>query len=206
MNQYNNEVLLDIPTLYTFRRCPYAIRARMALAYAQISVTQYEVDLKNKPLELLQHSAKGTVPVLILQNGQVIDQSLDIMLWALKQADPDGWLNPKLKAAGDKLIHQNDTQFKPILDRYKYSPEPTIARNYREQAHSYLKHIDSLLASRPYLLADHISLADIALFPFIRQFFMVDKAWFAQSEYTHLQTWLQSFLDSELFHRIMQKT
>jgi glutathione S-transferase len=178
----------------------------MALTYAKISVTQYEVDLKNKPLELLQHSAKGTVPVLVLQNNQVIDQSLDIMRWALKQADPDDWLNPELQATTDELIRQNDTQFKPILDRYKYSQEPTVANNYREQAHSYLKRLDSLLALRPHLLAEHISLADVALFPFIRQFCMVDQAWFAQSEYTHLQTWLQSFLESELFLRVMQKT
>lgn len=177
----------------------------MALAYAQISVTQHEVDLKNKPLELLQLSAKGTVPVLVLQDNRVIDQSLDIMIWALKQSDPDGWLNPELQAAGDELIRQNDTQFKPILDRYKYSQDATVASNYREQAHSYLKQLDSLLVSHPYLLANHISLADVALFPFIRQFCMVDQAWFAQSEYAHLQTWLHSFLDSGLFLKVMQK-
>lgn len=196
---------MDTPVLYTFRRCPYAIRARIALAYAKIPVTQYEVDLKNKPIELLQLSPKGTVPVLVLQDKRVIDQSLDIMMWALNQSDPDGWLNPELQASGDELIRQNDTHFKPILDRYKYSQDPIVAGGYREQAHSYLKQLDSLLVSRPYLFAEHISLADVALFPFIRQFCMVDQAWFAQSEYAHLQTWLHSFLDSELFLKIMQK-
>ncbi|USQ14823.1 glutathione S-transferase [Legionella lytica] len=205
-NNYPVVSIMDIPVLYTFRRCPYAIRARMTLAYAQIPVTQYEVDLKNKPIELLQHSPKGTVPVLVLPNNLVIDQSIDIMMWALKQSDPEGWLNPKLQATSDELISQNDTQFKPILDRYKYSQDPEVASNYREQAHRYLQELDSLLASRPYLLSEHISLADVALFPFIRQFGMVDQAWFAQSEYTHLQTWLHSFLDSELFLRVMQKT
>ena len=196
---------MNHPILYTFRRCPYAIRARMALAYAKITVTQYEVDLKNKPLELLQLSPKGTVPVLVLQNNQIIDQSVDIMMWALKQSDPENWLNPELQTAGNELIQQNDTQFKPILDRYKYSPDPMVADSYRQQAHSYLKLLDSLLISRPYLLATHRSLADVALFPFIRQFCMVNQAWFAQSEYTHLQIWLHSFLDSELFLKVMQK-
>ncbi len=178
----------------------------MALAYAQISVTQYEVDLKNKPTELLELSAKGTVPVLVLQDNRIIDQSIDIMMWALKQSDPDNWLKPELQSYCDELIRQNDTQFKPILDCYKYSQDPIVAGSYREQAHSYIKQLDSLLISQPYLLAKHISLADVALFPFIRQFFMVDKTWwFAQSEYANLQNWLDSFLDSELFFRVMQK-
>ena len=205
-NNYPVVSIMDIPVLYTFRRCPYAIRARMTLAYAHIPVTQYEVDLKNKPIEVLQHSPKGTVPVLVLPNNLVIDQSIDIIMWALKQSDPEGWLNPKLQATSDELISQTDTQFKPILDSYNYSQDPEVASNYREQAHRYLQELDSLLASRPYLLSEHISLADVALFPFIRQFGMVDQAWFAQSEYTHLHTWLHSFLDSELFLRVMQKT
>src|SRR5437868_3280183 len=102
------------PILYTFRRCPYAIRARMALAYAKISTIQKEISLKNKPPELLAVSPKGTVPVLILENGSVIEESLDIMLWALGRSDPENWLDRAVKTKSLELIHYNDHSFKPI--------------------------------------------------------------------------------------------
>ncbi len=178
----------------------------MALAYSHIQVEHHEVDLKNKPDDMLKASAKGTVPVLILENGQVIDQSIDIMMWALDQSDPHDWLNPQLKDRSDKLIYTNDVLFKPLLDRYKYSQNPEDAVRYREQAQPYLQQLNFLLMNHRYLLTDRINVADVALFPFIRQFCMVDKQWFKQSDYTQLQAWLQSFLDSELFLSVMKKT
>lgn len=198
---------MSIPILYTFRRCPYAIRARMALTYSGIKVEQLEVDLKNKPLELISASAKGTVPVLVLDD-QVIDQSIDIMVWALQQSDPDGWLSEERQQQCDELIRYNDTEFKPILDNYKYperSPKQD-QRYYRDQAIYFLNHLNSLLIKNRYLLADNINLADVALFPFIRQFCMVDLVWFEQSDYKHLQNWLHSFANSDLFLKVMKKS
>jgi glutathione S-transferase len=195
------------PILYTFRRCPYAIRARMALAYSKINVHQYEVDLKNKPQEMLQSSPKGTVPVLILEEGNVLDESMDIIMWALTQSDPEGWLCTELKDKSDDLIHYNDHEFKPILDKYKYSqnPEENDSNYYRDKANTYLNQLNSLLMNHRYLLADQITFADIAIFPFIRQFYMVDTSWFEHCEYKHLQAWLDSFLNSALFLAVMKK-
>lgn len=197
----------DYPILYTFRRCPFAIRARMALAYSHIKVQQHEVDLKNKPPELLTASAKATVPVLILKDGHVIDESIDIMRWALAQNDPDRWLSTNLNEQCNELIRYNDLKFKPILDAYKYPQRSEMKEPgyYRDKAKIYLNQLNSLLMNRRYLLADHISLADIALFPFIRQFCMVDQDWFEHSEYKQLQHWLHHFLNSELFLTIMKK-
>lgn len=193
------------PILYTFRRCPYAIRARMALVYSHIQIEQREVDLKNKPEDLLKASAKGTVPVLVLKNGQVIEQSIEIMMWALGKSDPDDWSNPQLKDKSDELIYTNDILFKPILDRYKYAQNTEETLYYREQAQPYLHQLNLLLMDHRYLLADHINVADVALFPFIRQFCMVDKQWFEHSDYKYLQQWLHLFLDSELFLSVMKK-
>lgn len=198
---------LNSPVLYTFRRCPYAIRARMALLYAQIELTKIEVDLKNKPMDMLQASPKGTVPVLVLDDGVVIDESLDIMLWALKQSDPDNWLCPEFTEQCVALIQDNDDSFKPILDQYKY-PERSEKKDrtcYRNSAKIYLGNLETLLTENPYLLSDHLSLADVALMPFIRQFYMVDMDWFKQSEFQHLLNWLCSMINSNLFQAVMAK-
>ncbi|WP_460119658.1 glutathione S-transferase [Pseudomonas sp. H3_G09] len=196
-------------TLYSFRRCPYAMRARMALRYAGVPVEIVEVSLKNKPAEMLVLSPKGTVPVLNA-DGVVIDESLQIMRWALAQNDPDDWL-----LAGDsfaalwmeKLIEGNDQIFKSALNRYKYAeryPEQPMEA-YRAEGALFLQKLDELLEGRDYLLADHPSLADIALLPFVRQFAHVDREWFAQTPYARLQAWLQRFLESDLFTSIMKK-
>lgn len=195
------------PVLYTFRRCPYAIRARIALSYANIRTEEREVDLKNKPSELIQLSPKATVPVLVLPNGQILEQSLDIIKWALKQSDPEQWMSEEWETKGDELIYNNDHQFKPILDNYKYAQRTEIndPSYYREQARPYLAQLNTLLMQHNYLLADHITYADIALFPFIRQFYMVDEKWFMHSEYIVLIKWLHYFLESELFLGVMSK-
>lgn len=192
-------------TLYSFRRCPYAMRARMALRYSGVPVDIVEVSLKAKPAEMLAISPKGTVPVLNAE-GRVIDESLEIMRWALAQNDPDDWL-----LAGDsridELIEANDQGFKVHLNRYKYAeryPEQPM-EFYRAEGTVFLQRLEGLLNDRDYLLTDHPSLADIALLPFVRQFAHVDREWFAQTPYPRLQAWLQRLLESELFTSIMKK-
>ncbi|KIF61586.1 glutathione S-transferase [Pseudomonas fluorescens] len=192
-------------TLYSFRRCPYAMRARMALRYSGVPVEIVEVSLKAKPAQMLAISPKGTVPVLDA-DGQVIDESLEIMHWALAQHDPDDWL-----LGGDsriaELIEANDQVFKIHLNRYKYAeryPEQPM-EVYRAEGALFLQRLDELLEGRDYLLTAHPSLADIALLPFVRQFAHVDRDWFAQTPYVRLQAWLQRFLESELFTGIMKK-
>jgi glutathione S-transferase len=192
-------------TLYSFRRCPYAMRARMALRYSGVPVEIVEVSLKAKPAEMLAISPKGTVPVLDAY-GRVIDESLEIMRWALAQNDPQGWL-----LDGDsriaELIEANDQGFKVDLNRYKYAeryPEQPM-EVYRAQGAVFLQRLEGLLQDRDYLLADHPSLADIALLPFVRQFAHVDREWFAQTPYPRLQAWLHNFLESDLFTSIMKK-
>ncbi|UCR84998.1 glutathione S-transferase [Pseudomonas chlororaphis] len=196
-------------TLYSFRRCPYAMRARLALRYSGVPLEIVEVSLKAKPAAMLALSPKGTVPVLNA-DGRVIDESLDIMRWALAQHDPQDWL---LKDDGpaqqriEALIAENDQVFKLHLNRYKYAeryPEQPM-EYYREQGEVFLRQLDELLSQRDYLLAEHPSLADMALAPFVRQFTHVDREWFAQTPYRHLQRWLQRFLESELFTQVMAK-
>ncbi|SDZ62759.1 glutathione S-transferase [Pseudomonas sp. NFIX28] len=196
-------------TLYSFRRCPYAMRARLALRYSGVPLEIVEVSLKAKPAAMLALSSKGTVPVLNV-DGRVIDESLDIMRWALAQHDPQDWL---LKDDGpgqqriEALIAENDQVFKQHLNRYKYAeryPEQPM-EHYRGQGEVFLQQLDELLSQRDYLLADHPCLADMALAPFVRQFAHVDREWFAQAPYPHLQRWLQRFLESELFTQVMAK-
>jgi len=192
-------------TLYSFRRCPYAMRARMALRYSGVPVEIVEVSLKAKPAAMLAISPKGTVPVLDA-HGRVIDESLEIMRWALAQNDPDDWLLED-DARIAELIEANDQGFKVHLNRYKYAeryPEQPM-EVYRAEGALFLQRLEELLSDREYLLADHPSLADIALLPFVRQFAHVDREWFAQTPYVRLQTWLQRFLESELFTSIMKK-
>ena len=196
-------------TLYSFRRCPYAMRARMALRYSGVAVNIVEVSLKAKPAEMLALSSKGTVPVLSV-DGQVIDESLAIMNWALAQNDPQDWLlkdDPVGQQLITELIEENDQVFKVHLNRYKYAdrfPEQPMTV-YRAEGEVFLRRLDELLEGRDYLLAEHPSLADVALMPFVRQFAHVDREWFGQSSYHRLQAWLQRFLESELFIGVMAK-
>ncbi|NWC95696.1 MULTISPECIES: glutathione S-transferase [unclassified Pseudomonas] len=191
--------------LYSFRRCPYAMRARMALRYSGVAVQIIEVSLKAKPAEMLALSPKGTVPVLSVE-GRVIDESLAIMRWALAQHDPQGWL---LEDDGQTqaLIDENDQGFKHHLNRYKYAeryPEQPM-EVYRAEGEVFLLKLEGLLAGREYLLAGQLSLADVALAPFVRQFAHVDREWFAQAPYPRLRDWLQRFLESSLFVAVMAK-
>ena len=194
--------------LYTFVRCPYAIRARMALAYSGVPFEVREVVLKDKPPCMLRYSPKGTVPVLVLGDGTVIDESLDIISFALSHHDPDGWLEPpEALLEGDDLIEQNDGFFKTSLDRYKYSARhlESPPEVYRTQAEVFLKRLESRLEVQPFLLGPSLRRVDIAVFPFVRQFANVDKEWFLAAPYPGLRTWLQWHLDTLLFKRVMEK-
>ena len=195
------------PILYSFRRCPYAIRARMALCYAEIQVELREVLLKDKPAAMLEASAKGTVPVLVLEDGTVLDESYDVMRWALAQNDPDSCWDDSLVEQIDELVRQNDVEFKPWLDRYKYAdrhPEYS-AEYYRSQGDLFLQRLETRLQQHAYLLRDTLCFAEVAIFPFVRQFAFVDKGWFDSAPYPHLQAWLQRLLLSDLFLAAMAK-
>lgn len=194
-----------LPVLYSFRRCPYAMRARMAIRYSSVRVQLREVTLKDKPAEMLSASPKATVPVLVLNNGSVLDESLDIMHWALRQHDPEHWLTTNTDA--EKLIQHNDLIFKLHLDHYKYSdrfPEHP-ASYYRQQGEFFLQALEQRLQHHAFLFNHSPSIADIAIFPFIRQFAYVDINWFNQSVYSKLIYWLQYWLDTELFQNSMNK-
>lgn len=197
-----------LPILYSFRRCPYAVRARMTLLYASIDLELREVLLKAKPEKMLAISAKGTVPVLELPNAEVLDESYDIIRWALRQSDPQNWLSADLGSAISDLIERNDGQFKTDLDHYKYWERfPAESQGeYRLRGEQFLAELEVLLSRQSYLLAERITLADIALFPFVRQFAFVDKDWFDQSPYPKLRAWLEQLLNSKLFLAAMKKS
>ncbi len=213
--RYTTAMTSDHPVLYSFRRCPYAIRARLAIACSGLPVELREVVLKDKPAAMLQASPKATVPVLVLsasaeKKARVIDESRDIMRWALRQSDPDNWLcrdNPDLLWQVEGLIQENDFVFKQHLDRYKYfERHPNHPQNYyREQCEVTLIKLERLLQQHNFLTGDHCSLADIAIFPFIRQFAHVDRDWFYAAPYPCLQRWLDHHLQSQLFIGVMKK-
>jgi len=195
-----------LPLLYSFRRCPYAIRARLAIAISGVDVEIREVDLKAKPPEMLALSPKGTVPVLALPDGRVIDESLDIMLWALRQRDPPGMLDGFSENAM-ALIQRNDREFKYWLDRYKY-PEryPEFSKmHYRGKGELFLSELNLGFDKNKYVLGNMPGIADLALMPFVRQFAQVDREWFEASPYFQLQKWLHDWEKSELFVAVMQK-
>jgi len=198
-----------LPVLYSFRRCPYAMRARLALDAGRATYELREVSLRNKPVSMLKASPKGSVPVLVLPDGRVIDESWDIMLWSLHRHDPEGWLgesNVYAEAAGPMII-ENDTTFKRNLDRYKYPdryPDHTQT-HYRKQGEAFLQDLEGRLRAMPYLLGDTQSIADAGIFPFVRQFAGVDKIWFELSPYVALRQWLNDMSNSERFAAVMKK-
>lgn len=194
-----------LPRLYSFRRCPYAIRARLAIELSAVEVQLCEVDLKAKPERMLQLSPKATVPVLELPDGHVIDESLAIMLWALGQNDP--WALLANLDESLRLIQRNDGDFKKILDHYKY-PEryPEFSQQYyRQQGEALLGDWEWRLQQQPYLSGERASLADLAIMPFVRQFAQVDRAWFDASAYSKLRCWLYTWMKSDLFLGVMRK-
>lgn len=200
---------MTLPLLYSFRRCPYAMRARLALLVAGQTCELREVVLRDKPQALREASPKATVPVLVLADGQVIDESLAIMQWALARHDPLGWCRPTHGAPAQMLalVTENDTGFKPLLDRAKYPQRFGIADPLapRIACAPFLAGLEQRLAQTPFLCGGHATLADAALFPFVRQFAGVDPDWFAQQPWARLQQWLLDWQSTTLFARAMQK-
>lgn len=199
---------MSLPVLYSFRRCPYAMRARFAIAAAGLQVQLREVVLKDKPAELLAISPKATVPVLQTADA-VIDESRDIALWAFQQQDPAGFWQPLTDSQQQHtldLIAETDGEFKDALDRYKYAdryPEHDQLF-YRQQGEQFLQKLEQILSRQSFLTAQQPALADIAVMPFIRQFVMVDQNWFNNANYPQLQRWLSAFLHSAVFKQVMQ--
>ena len=187
------------------------MRARLGLVFAEQKVEIREIVLRDKPAQMLAISPKGTVPVLELPEGEstkscVIEESREILAWALAQNDPQGLLNTDLTHA-NSLIDQNDNEFKHWLDRYKYAdrhPEQSQLA-YRQQGEVFLQLLDNLLAKHTYLLGNTISIANIALMPFLRQFAHVDRDIFYSLPYPHLQQWLLDWLEHPTFKQIMVK-
>jgi glutathione S-transferase len=198
------------PLLYTYRRCPYAMRARMALLQAGIGFDAYEIVLRDKPVDMLRMSPKGTVPVLVLPGGQVIDESLDIMRWAFDERnDSTGWWQRAQSQSCQEFIALNDGPFKHHLHGYKYPeryPSDRGSAFHRDQAvMCLLQPMDRQLAGQPFLGGDESCAADLAIFPFVRQFRAVDESWFDAQALDATQRWLRGWLESELFQRCMRK-
>ncbi len=195
-----------LPTLYSFRRCPYAMRARMALLVSGARVELREIILRDKPVEMLEASPKGTVPVLLLPDGSVLEESLDIMLWSLGKNDPDGWMQGNLPEML-YLIQCCEDDFKPHLDRYKYANryQGESPLEHRNKACEFLSLLEDKLQKHVFLFGEQVRLADMAIVTFVRQFANVDRAWFDTCEYPYVREWVVRFMECEIFLSVMQK-
>lgn len=190
------------PVVYSFRRCPFAMRARLALAVSGVAYELREVDLARKPPEMLAASPKGTVPVLILSDGRVVDESLDIMCWALELNDPEDWLVRCDRA----LIDRCDGPFKRALDRYKYPDRHgSNPEEHRMIGLAFLTDLETKLAEAAFLAGSRRGMSDAAIIPFVRQFAGVDPDWFAAQKLLRLQAWLADYTGSSLFAHIMER-
>jgi len=201
---------MPLPTLYSLQHCPYAMRARMAIWLSGQRVMLRAVVTKNKPAEMLAASPKGTVPVLVLDDSSVIDESLDIMVWALNESDPRNLLLAHDSDALPSillLITLNDEQFVPYLEKYKLAKRKHEVSEiyYRRQCEVFITQFEDTLSRQKYFMGDTPSLADYALLPFIRQFARVDRQWYLQSPYPNLRRWLNNHLQTPIFTKVMNK-
>ncbi|MEP6342904.1 MAG: glutathione S-transferase [Maricaulaceae bacterium] len=210
--------------LYSFRRCPYAMRGRMALAMSGLPFEHREIILRDKPASMLGYSPKGTVPVFVTEQGEVIEESIDLVHYALGQNDPEGWLKG-LDAASQQMIADNDGPFKHHLDRYKYASRYSedakrgdFDPSHRAAAEEYIAKLETRLSSSLFLAGETRGLADMTIFPFIRQFANTDRAWWDGPKvstvdgdtvntppYPKTHKWLEGHLASDLFKSIMSK-
>jgi len=212
MNENNNQ-LKALPVLYSLRNCPYAMRARMALFKSKQPVWLRDLVLSDKPPEMINASPKATVPVLVLANGKVIDESLDVMLWALKESDPDNLLHADSTVDDSSVetmltfIDEFDYGFKSALEQYKcakrYQEDDIVQR--RAVCLQYLDKVERRLAKHNFLFSTRESLADIAILPFLRQFARVERQWYLQSPYPKVKQWLNGYLQSPMFTKVMAK-
>jgi len=190
-------VIKHTPILYSFRRCPYAIRARLTLVVSKINVEIREILLRDKPTDFINSSKSKTVPCLV-DGEKIIDESLEIMLWALNQNDPESWLD--MPNEGYEIINLIENEFKPYLDKTKYSsryPEEDFEEN-RNRATNILRELDNFQRGK-YFFGNKVSLCDVAIFPFVRQFAFINIDWFHEKKWKNLSRWLSSFLESEMF-------
>lgn len=210
MGDKNNKEIKTLPILYSLRNCPYAMRARIAIFKAQQTVLLRDLVLSNKPPEMLQASPKGTVPVIVLANGNVIEESLEVMLWALHESDPDDLLQsvsentlPEML----RLIDEFDNGFKTSLEQYKcakrYKENNLIEQ--RSDCEEYIQRLEQRLVQHAFLMSNQESLVDIAILPFIRQFARVERQWYLQSPYPKVRQWLNNYLQSQMFTKVMAK-
>ncbi|WP_445946635.1 glutathione S-transferase [Shewanella sp.] len=202
--------IIALPVLYSLRNCPYAMRARLAIYAAKQQVQLRDLVLSNKPAEMLAVSPKGTVPVLVTASNQVIDESLAIMQWAFSQSDPDDYLDSKAPNALAEMlavIEIFDHEFKGHLEKYRCSKryhEPSLITD-RQQCERYLTDLELRLCQHQYLISDKPSLVDLALMPFIRQFARVERQWYLQAPYPKLRHWLNGYLQSRMFSKVMEQ-
>ncbi|WNC71140.1 glutathione S-transferase [Thalassotalea psychrophila] len=203
-----------LPILYSLRNCPYAMRARIAIFKSKQTVLLRDLVLTNKPQEMLVASPKGTVPVVVLVDGKVIEESYDVMLWALHNSDPDDLMHKQadendnsLHSEMLNLIHKFDLEFKVSLEQYKCAKRycETNIVDCREECEQYLQLLEQRLTKHLFLMSDKESLADIALLPFIRQFARVERQWYLQSPYPKVRQWLNNYLQSPMFTKVMAK-
>ena len=181
----------------------------MAVLSSEQEVELRDILLKDKPASMIEASPKATVPVLVLPDDTVIDESLDVVHWALRANDPNGWYpdKPEDRSAMEALIAENDGPFKSALDKYKYHVRfPEMEKeDYRQEGEKFLKKLDDMLETQDYLFGNQPTYADICIFPFVRQFANSDLAWFENAPYPHLQKWLSHWVESDLFKTIMKK-
>ncbi len=200
----------DLPILYSLRRCPYAMRGRMGIALSQQKVLLREIVTKDKPSELLASSPKGTVPVLVLPQGTIIEQSIEVMNWALQQNDPQDLLrssDPALNEQVHQLIGRNDNEFIGHLEKYRASVRyrNIDTEQRRQDCEGFICKLEALLTDQAYFFGETPSLADFAVMPFVSQFVRVEKKWFVQSEYQNVGRWLRAHLDSKLYTQVMKQ-
>lgn len=196
------------PQLYTYRRCPYAMRARMALIEAGVVFDAYEIVLRDKPVAMIAASPKGTVPVMVLPNGEVVEESLHIMRWAFAQHSEAHWWKEAQTPRNQALVALNDGAFKKQLDTYKYPERFELGESMLQRdlaMEDFFLQLEQRLGAQQYLGGSQACAADLAIFPFVRQFRAVNETWFDAQALTATQAWLQVWLESKLFEHCMKK-
>jgi glutathione S-transferase len=201
---------MTLPILYSLRCCPYAMRARLAILLADQKVLLRDIVIKNIPAEMLAASPKATVPLLILDDGLVIDESLQIMLWALTINDPNNLLCTKQENALATMLHiinRNDDEFVYSLEKYKLTARHHDISEicHRQQCELFIETLEHALSKHEYIMSNMPCLVDYAILPFIRQFARVDRKWYLQAPYPNLRRWLEKHFQNPLFSKTMKK-
>lgn len=215
----HSEINMTLPILYSLRHCPFAMRARIAIFKSKQPIELRDVKLDNKPAAMLTASPKGTVPILVVSlsdnTTQIIDESIDVMVWSLTQSDPDNLLLASSQTVEGEttnqltellaFIHIYDSEFKGCIERYKCAKryhEPNLLER-RQDCEVYIKDLEQRLSKHAYIFGESESLADIALLPFIRQFAKIERQWYVKADYPNVKRWLNAYLQSAMFNKVM---